>query len=704
MKVALDVLRRWVDLPDKTAAVRTLFDECGLEVKRIEPGAGGPVFVLELLANRGDHRCYEGIARELHGRLGGELRLPRVPELERGVAFPVRIETPLCLLYTATLLERRQQDERMPEEAARVLEAAGIHAISGPVDATNIANLEWGQPTHSFDADTIEGTLTVRLSRKGERAWPLFRPEPVELPEGTLVIADERKILGIAGVIGCEESKTTASTRRLLLESAAFDPVAVRKASQALKLHTDASARFERGSDPDRPLLGAARVVELLEGRGAWVRSAPTTVAGDWHNPRSVIPLSPAETSRFLALSLDAAEIAERLGRYGFTCRREGDERLLVSVPSWRVWDVEFPADLYEELAKSVGYDKAPTALPEAGLGALPSPAELRRAQIDEVLVGNGLYEVFTDGFYSRQAVAQLGVPEDHPLARHVETQNAVDRNYSLLKNNCLHQAIEAVAANERRRVADVKIFEWTRTFHPCPPEPGDEVLSRWPDPRRPPCTERKVLWAVVSGRDRPRAWQDTGRPADAHYLKGLVEELAVELGLDLRLDPQSEAHPLLPFLHPGRRAAIVSGDEVVGVLGEVHPAVCKRYKLKTARPCYLEIAADELLVEGERPRYLEPEVHQPLVRSVTLGLPLHLEAADVMEVMHAYAPDSLAKIDVVDLFLPETSGATIRSLTFELHYTNLDAGLTADAVNAATDAMIRAVLDQFGSRGVHQR
>ena len=251
------------------------------------------------------------------------------------------------------------------------LEAADIHSVSAPVDATNLANLEFGQPTHCFDADTIVGPIRIRQARPGEQAWPLFAEEKVEVPAGAIVIADDEKVLAIAGVIGCEESKATESTTRILLESAAFDPVAVRKASRALNIHTDSSARFERGSDASQVLVGAARVVGLLEGHG-WTRVGETGMVGDWTDERRTIEIDTAAAANFLGIDLSDDESAERLRRYGFEVT-VSDGHLSVIVPPHRVWDVEFPADLYEELAKSIGYNDTPSTLPPVDMGALPT-------------------------------------------------------------------------------------------------------------------------------------------------------------------------------------------------------------------------------------------------------------------------------------------------------------------------------------------
>lgn len=694
MRIGLDVLRRWVDLPEDPHQVRILLDECGLEVKRVERDAVGPCFTLELLANRGDHHCYEGLSRELYGRLGTKLHRPDVSALATGLSpVELRIETELCLRYTATLLTRTGTGSLSPE-ALRVLAASGQGSVSPPVDASNVANLELGQPTHAFDADQIEGAVVVRLSRPGERAWPLFQPEPVEVPAGTLVIADDRKILGIAGVIGCEESKTTDRTTRLLLESATFDPVAVRKASRAMRITTDASARFERGADPARPLIGAGRVADLLASAG-WKVAGPSGVAGSWVDPRRSLPLDPAAANRFLAVELSPSDQAERLSRYGFTARGGA-----VDVPTWRLWDVEFTADLYEELAKSLGYDNTPEALPPIALGAEPSPAEARRARAEEVLLGNGFYEVYTDGFYGRDVFALLGLAEGDPLYAHVQTTNALDRGYALLKNNALHQAITAVGINERRRTTDVKMFEWTRTFHPTPIGGADRG-----DRRAPPCTERHLLWMVAAGRDRSPGWEDHSRAADPTYLSGVLGELGVELGLRFTLDRDAvRGDPLAQALHPGRSAAILRDGVKVGVIGEVHPAVCRRYKLKTARPCYLELDASAILAAGERPRYVEPPATQDLVRNLAFALPRGLDAGEIVRTALELGPDWLDRVSIVDRFvLPESDGV-FRSVTFELHYANPEAARTAEEVNAATGALVGALLDRFGARGVTQR
>ncbi|MCK6514177.1 phenylalanine--tRNA ligase subunit beta [Myxococcota bacterium] len=702
MKISVDVLRRYTALPDSLRQTRLLLDDLGLEVKRLN--ADGHL-TLELLANRGDHHCYEGLAREITGRTGEALTTPPVATLTVGAEpWPLRLETDLCLVYTATLLERvGEAAGQLDEGQLAPLRAAGLASVLAPVDATNLSNLELGQPTHVFDADTLVGAVTIRLSRAGERAWPLFTAEPVAVPEGTLVIADDVKILAIAGVIGCEESKTTASTRRILLESATFDPVKVRIASRALGIHTDSTARFERGSDPARPLIGAGRVVQLLEGTGAWRRVGDTGQVGAWVNPERVVSLSVAAAGRFFGMSLPGEQIVQILGRLGYIAHLSPDDGDTVTayVPTWRLWDVEYADDLYEDLARSIGYNNTPVALPPVDMGALPSAAELRRHQLDGLLQSFGFYEVFTDGFYGRALIENLGLPEAHPLRAHVQTENALDRAYSLLKVSCFPQAVELVALNQRVKNEQVKAYEWTRTFHPARQHslPSGRLSA--------PCTERRVLWCVASGTDRPRAWLDKSRPADLFFMKGVVEELAVALGLDLQLGPAQASAPLADVLHPARQASVLLNGAVIGVVGEVHPSVLKGFKVRKLRPVYLELDEDALLAASSQAvGFEEPSELHPIDRSLAFSLPPKVEAGLVSETLRAAGPPSLTRVKVVDLFEHEEAGVALRTFTFALTFqATKGQALSADEVNAACEAMIAAVeAGEPGARGVRLR
>jgi phenylalanyl-tRNA synthetase beta chain len=689
MKISAEILRRFVDLPDSGRDIRDLLDDVGIEVKKHDPDTDN--FSVELLANRGDHHCYIGLAREISGRTGGAICRPEYTEIVCGNGdIQVDLKTDLCSRYSATVLTLTGDASPLTTEEMAPLDAAEIHTVSPAVDATNLSNIEFGQPTHCFDADTIVGPITIRLSTPGEKAWPLFSEEQVVVPEGSIVIADDEKILAIAGVIGCEESKTTDTTRRIILESAAFDPVAVRKASRALNIHTDSSARFERGSDASQVLIGAGRVVHLLERHG-WTRTGSTQMVGNWTDERRQITINPSAVCSFIDHPLTTKEISERLLRYGFSVDEDGDQ-LTIIVPPHRIWDVEFPADLYEELAKSIGYNNTATNLPPVDMGALPSPSDVTKRSVEEVLLGAGFYEVFTNGFHATSLREKLGINQNHPLWSHVETTNALDRGYGLVKNNCLAQAVEAVAGNRRVGTKPIQMYEWTRTFHPNA-KAANNV-----------CSERHLLWAIADGTIEINQWSDTARVASPWLFKGLVEEIATILNIPLQVSPPDATYPLSDCLHPGRQASIQLNSKTVGILGEVHPGVCAAFKLKRSRPIYMEIDRDALLSIQKDNRYRERSVHQPILRSLAFSLPPNLTAGEVIDVLESSGPDWLEQVDIVDLFAHEEDGVAMRAVTFALRYSNEEGNRSADEVNQASESLIAIVDDRLGKRGVKLR
>ena len=691
MKLSLDHLRRYTAFPAEPRAARELLDDVGVEVKRLDATEQGPVVTLELLANRGDHHCYAGVAREIAGRIGGALSLPAGSALEPSSAGPeVEVSSELCLVYTATLLERSAAAaEALPEDAQHILKIAGWDTGLAVVDATNLANLELGQPTHAFDADRISGPIHVRLSLPGELAWPLFAAKAIELPAGTLVIADSDKILGIAGVIGCEESKTTAETKRVLLEAATFDPATVRRAARALGIHTDAGARFMRGGDPELPLRGAGRVVELLRPLGWTARG--TTLLASWKNPERIISLELERAARFIGHALSADEARVRLARYGFSATPRPGGALDVRVPSWRVWDVQDETDLHEELCRSFGYNALDVRLPFPGRGSSPSPSEEAKHKLDELLIGMGFFEIFSDAFYSQPDRANLGIDESHPLWQHVEILNAIDRDYALLKNNALVHALHTVGTNLRVGHPHVKAFEWTRTFHlDCAADNGV-------------CRERPLLWLTVSGQDRAPSWAERGRPADLYYLKGLAEEIALALRLPLEIVPAT-SHPLREFLHPKRACEIRLRGRVVGVLGELHPQLAQAFRIKNARPGYLELDASVL---GEPPQaiaYQSPPSLSPIVRNLSLEVPRGIASSELIAGMREAGPKALSAIEVSDYFESNEQARLVRVLTFELIFEIQDTPLSGDDVNTACEALLRAAETKYGERGVRLR
>ena len=745
MRISLNHLKQYYNkLPGDIQKLRDMFDELGLEVKRIHEVASDTIFTLELLANRGDHMSYWGVATELAGRFGGKVTLPKIKKLSLGknkirllsklasvrkveegserrteVYTPVhedsstepthkfstgvefreksvklKCESDLCLRYTATLLEVDDLRKSFSGDTLYPLEAAEIHSIDAAVDATNLVNLELGQPTHMFDADKIDGGITIRLSKQNEKAHLLFQKAPVVLPEKTLVIADDKKVLAIAGVIGCEESKVTTQTKQMILESATFDPVTVRIASRALKVNTDSSARFEKGADPEMAVAAVGRVIWLLEKNNIAHHVGDIGVVRSWKNKPTVIHVDPEKVQHyFQTKEFSKKDIEARLARYGFKVK--SGKTMAVTVPTYRMWDVKTVEDIYEELARSVGYDNLPVRLPYVDKGSIPSPKEKIRGRVDQVLIGLGFYEVVTNGFYGRDQIQNLNLHEGHALYHHVEVINSIDKGYSLLKRTCLPQALEAVSENIRFQHKNVKLFEWTRIF-----VPDDNSKNKV-------CHEQDKLWMIVNGEENAFAWNQSKQASDVWHLKGVVEELGKTLGLKLKVSLSTDSSaPNFDFLHPHRRAVITLGDDIVGVLGEVHPRICANFDIKRNRPCYLELNLSALL---KAPDFIKPDVidlptQMPMNRMLAFTLPHKVEAQQVLDCLQKEAPAWLESMSIVDLYQHKEENQPLRTITIALQFSNEDGSRTVTEVNDITEHLITAVVSQLDEFGVKLR
>jgi phenylalanyl-tRNA synthetase beta chain len=375
------------------------------------------------------------------------------------------------------------------------------------------------------------------------------------------------------------------------------------------------------------------------------------------------------------------------LTAYGF----EERGALSFKVPPHRLWDVESEEDLFEEIARSVGFNDLPEGLPPVALGARPSSAEVLLGVADEVLVGAGFYEVYTDGFYSRQIPERLGQQAGGPLLAHVETVNSLDNSFSLLKNNCLAQAVQAVADNVNVKAQDVRFYEWTRTFHPDAASPNGV------------CRERDVLYGVCSGRERPDAWEAGGRPADVFFLKGVVEQLRKSLDLPLELADPDPSYALTPLMHPHRCLSVRVNGQSVGVLGEVLPQVVQAFGIKFAKVCYFEISRDALLAEPRGSAAFEmPPAVPEIERMLSFAVPVGTSIREILPLLQNAAPAWLERISVADVFSGSGENGK-RAVAFKLVFNGNEAR-THEQLNDACAAMVKSVVDVLGSRGVEQR
>jgi len=318
--------------------------------------------------------------------------------------------------------------------------------------------------------------------------------------------------------------------------------------------------------------------------------------------------------------------------------------------------------------------------LPMIDRGVLPTKEQKRKEEIEQILIGMGFYEVITDGFYGANTFSQLSLPKDHPLHTHISTKNALDRGYSLLKNNAFLHAISALSKNIKRHFFDVKMYEWTRIF--VPDAHAENGV----------CREKKLLWGAVCGKERPKLWTQDPHKSDVFFLKGVIEELAQNLRLPFMLqpaDPQQELHPLL---HPYRQAKITLRGVEVGILGEIHPEIATRFKIKKQRPCYFELTQESLFSKEDELSYRIPDAIQPLIRTISFGLPHELPSENVRGLLAKVC----SSVQVCDVFPYQEKGLPRVSVTFSMRFDNPKGELSADYVNQTLRDVIEKVCSSY--------
>lgn len=696
MKICVDSLRKYIDIPADVRELHELMEDIGLEIKRVDNLENNTVFTLELLANRGDHHCYVGVAREIHARTGGNIRIPQ-PRFQDKTENLINadVKTDKCLNYVLAEFKKTKGNEfSLDEDKKRMIEISGTNLVSAVVDVTNFVNIEMGQPLHAFDADKIKGKIQVREAGSSEKARLLFSEDVCEVPEGTIVIADDEKILAIAGVMGCEESKPTEETTRIYLESATFDPVKVRKAARHFGIQSQSSTRFERGADPVLAVTGIERAVELFEEAG-WGLAAPISIVQKWDFAEISLQLSIDSINEYFESAFSADQILQILKRYGFSVSQTSANNFSVLVPSHRIWDIKDSKDIYEEIARGIGYNNLPSSVPSTAAGIQPQQNQLRKELIENTLIGEGFYEVFTDGFYSDAHRSKMEIKEGHPLWEHVSIVNAGDRSYSLLKNNNLAQAMELVLTNVHVKNTNIKAFEWTRTFHPN--KSAENGL----------CDETKVLWLIAYGENKTPNWSEKSRNVDVHYMKGLIEEFSNLLSIQLEIR-QTENDAILPVglcLHPTRRASVFLQNKLVGVFGEVHPDVISSWGIKSGRPCFLELSQEIFDFPPSERVYVTPSNLHPVIRDVCLLLPQGLHTLEVANYLKE-SSDWISEVNVSDLFnsqATDNKNAVTFSLSYSLEVAQ-KSNFTGDEINQETDRIVGMTLEKFKNFQLERR
>jgi len=655
---------------------------------------GDVVLDLDLTPNLA--RCFSiiGVAREVAALTRQKLRVdtPEMEALGEPVDDQVEIEIAdpdLCPRYSATLI-RDVTIGPSPQWVQRRLLLSGMRPINNIVDITNYVMLEWGQPLHAFDYDTLrnrkgqaassDGELPVIIVRRANPGETMLTLDGMrrDLAEDMLLITDGGGPVAIAGVMGGFESEVTDRTRNILLEAANFNYVNNRRTSQVLKLFSEASARFGRGVPASMTIPAAKRATELMRQLGGGTIARGIADAYPVRQEKGTVEITAREVERIAGIEISDEGIAEILESLGFECEKRGDG-ISATVPDHRL-DVSLPADLVEEVARVYGYDRIPVTLMADELPPQERNESLEQEEfVRDVLVGCGLQEVITYSITNLDAVRKLD-PEGLPPAEadYIRLANPLSSEREFMRRTLMNCLLETVRDNIRY-TDRVAIFEVGRVYHPV----EGEIL---------PCEVRRLGIAMTGPREGPYWVEKQTLSMDFFDLKGVIEALLSRLGIkEWHLEPAKS-----PTFHPGRVAQLIMGNDEAGILGEVNPKVRDAFDLSQypQQPiCLSELNLEVLLAHACLVGQVLPISRFPsLSEDLAIVVDEDIPAQRVQEVICRAGGKYLIRAELFDLYHGPQVPPGKKSLAYSLTYRALDRTLTPEDITRLRDRILRAL------------
>lgn len=653
---------------------------------------GDTVIEFEITPNLVHAFSIQGIAREAAALSRTTVNPPKLADLTWFLGAKenlVQIEAEdLCSRYMAIVFEGLTIGPS-PEWLVRRLTAAGLRPISNIVDVTNYVMHEIGQPLHAFDLDALnDRRIVVRRAHPGEQLETLDHVQRT-LSGDMLVIADSHKAVGLAGVIGGFNSEISDATKTVILEGANFHMTSVRKTARALKIRTDASARFERGLDPDLVGSAMARAAQLILDLSPGARI--TAVRDVYPSPvePGSLTMPVAKIARHLGIVYSDERILDALTRLDFepVITGGGPDRLLgVTIPTYRR-DVSIPEDIVEEVARLIGYEGLPATLPVGQTVPVKRDQmyDLRKS-VRNILTATGASEAVTYSAVSADELApfaagggsEFGFVHQAPADRLLRLRNPIQVGRDLMRPTLVPSLLQAVSAN-LKHAESVRLFEIAHVYLPK----GRDELP----------TEVEMVAIAIAGRREPAGLNASREQLDYFDLKGAVDELTGRLGLRLEI----AADPY-PGLHPGRSAVLKSGDIVVGRIGEVHPDAARIYEIDDNRLAVAEIDLDQVIRLRSTSRREIP---------VPRFLPVHQDFAIVVDetvtadaVEHAIASGSgplAKKVTLFDIYRGSQIGEGKKSMAYRVIFEAPDRALTDTELVKVRGKLERVLKQQVG-------
>ena len=656
-----------LELPEHAPVGADIRDYLKLDDKLIE---------VDLTPNRGDCLSIAGLARELAVLTGSRVTEPAWTTVPASIPdiFPVALDAPAdCPRYLGRVIRNINPEVDTPLWMQEKLRRCGLRSIDPVVDVTNYVLLELGQPLHAFDHDKLEGGIIVRNARAGE-TLVLLDGKEVSLSQGTLLIADHKKALAMAGVMGGKHSAVGALTRNIFLESAWFTPLAIAGRARSYGMHTDAAHRYERGVDHQLQSRAMERATELLMAIVGGQPGPVVEVTGVLPAPRSV-RLRKARIHELLGLALPDDEVLGILDRLGIARVGEDEFGWSFAVPSWR-FDVSIEEDLIEELARVHGYDNLPVAPPQMAMYLKPA-TELKTGlrPLRHCLCDLGYQEVVTYSFVEAELDQILSGLAEVAGWRAVALANPISQEMAVMRSNLWPGLIKTLKHNQNRQQVRARLFETGLVF--------SNINNRLEQKLKVGC----LIWGEASAEQ----WGLASRPADFFDLKGDVETLLGQVQAPGEWRFVADVHAAL---QPGQTARVYRGSQVAGWIGALHPSIAQAIDIPG------KVLLAELDFDVVSPRHLTkvqdisrfPAVRRDL--AITIGE--EVAAGAVLEQLRESVGSDLVDIGIFDLYQGHNIAKGKKSLALGLTFQHPSRTLTDVDINPIIDSCIKVLEAKF--------
>ncbi|QXM06350.1 phenylalanine--tRNA ligase subunit beta [Crassaminicella indica] len=645
----------------------------GMDIKDVL-GFDDHIIEFEITPNRPDCLSMLGMAREASATFNvplKELKInikEEVDNIENYASVEV-LDSELCNRYVARVI-KDVKIKPSPQWMQNRLMKAGIRPINNIVDITNYVMLELGQPLHAFDLDTLAGKkIIVKRAKEGESFVTLDGAER-KLDNSILMIADSEKSVALAGIMGGLNSEVTDNTKTILLESANFSANAVRSISKKLGLRTEASARFEKGIDPNTAIIAANRVCELVE--ELKIGKVVKGVIDIYPNrlEEKVIEIRPKRMNDLLGTDLSNEEMIDILERLGMKVETK-QEKFSVTVPSFRL-DITQEIDFVEEIARIYGFNNLGMTLPKGNTQGAKTNGQIIEALAKNTLNAVGLNEIQTYSFISPKTFDLLCIPEESFMRRVVKLINPLGEETSVMRTTLMGNMLEVLSRNYNRNVEKAQAFELGNTF--IPKSIPVETLP----------IEKKVLTLGMYGKE-----------VDFYSLKGVIERLFERLGIkDFEYIPEKNHKTF----HPGRCANIIYGNHILGVMGEIHPDVMENYDMDI-RVYVSEIDFNIIYQIASLDRlYQELPKYPAVTRDMAIVVKDDIYVKQIEAIVKENGGKILESIKLFDVYKGKQIEEGYKSVAYSLTYRAKDRTLTDEEVTKVHEKIVKELEEKLGA------